>query len=47
LAALSDVQRQDLLGQIDGMLRLQAAQYGLELFELSLLAVMGYHGKVC
>ncbi len=32
-------------GDIDGITRMQAAQYGLELFELCLLAMMNYRGK--
>lgn len=33
------------LGNVDGMVRYQAAQYGLELFELSVLAIFDYRGK--
>jgi hypothetical protein len=32
-------------GTIDGTTRMQAAQYGLELYELCLLAIMNYRGK--
>ena len=30
---------------VDGVIRMQAAQYGIELFELCLLAIMNYRGK--
>lgn len=33
------------LGKVDGLVRHQAAQCGLELFELSMLAILGYRGK--
>jgi hypothetical protein len=33
------------VGAVDGVTRMQAAQYGLELFELCLLAMMNYRGK--
>jgi hypothetical protein len=33
------------VGVVDGVMRMQAAQYGLELFELCLLAMMNYQGK--
>jgi hypothetical protein len=32
-------------GAVDGITRMQAAQYGMELFELCLLAIMKYQGK--
>jgi len=32
-------------GTVDGITRMQAAQYGIELFELCLLALMNYRGK--
>jgi hypothetical protein len=34
-----------LAGTVDGIIRMQAAQYGMELFELCLLAIMNYRGK--
>jgi hypothetical protein len=34
-----------LAGTVDGFTRMQAAQYGMELFELCLLAMMSYQGK--
>jgi len=34
-----------LAGTADGITRMQAAQYGMELFELCLLAMMNYQGK--
>lgn len=33
------------LGAVDGVTLMQAGQYGIELFELSLLAMMSYRGK--
>jgi len=32
-------------GAVDGITRFQAAQYGIELLELCLLAIMNYRGK--
>lgn len=37
--------RQHLGTAVDGVVRMQAAQYGLELLELSILALLNYRGK--